>query len=220
MKSEKERKCLMKKDIVFIKDNSFVYKDNEYGFYEFLDKNMKFKNLKAVVLGEELYIKNILIKSKYFELEKYIANEIKNIFSQNGEILYDYEKSKNKNSVYIYSIRGKEKVEKLCSRTVFLEVTPLQFIIRKTLKNIFKNKCKDYMSLIKFDNKYYFIKCSNDVFIDNYVSKDLEKVCQYIDSKYEKEIIIIDNKCFLDEYSLEKLEIIKKDIVGAINENL
>ena len=34
----------MKKDIVFIKDNSFVYKDNEYGFYEFLDKNMKFKN--------------------------------------------------------------------------------------------------------------------------------------------------------------------------------
>ncbi|MDU4752292.1 MAG: hypothetical protein E6X86_14850, partial [Clostridium butyricum] len=135
----------MKKDIVFIKDNSFVYKDNEYGFYEFLDKNMKFKNLKAVVLGEELYIKNILIKSKYFELEKYIANEIKNIFSQNGEILYDYEKSKNKNSVYIYSIRGKEKVEKLCSRTVFLEVTPLQFIIRKTLKNILKNKCKDYM---------------------------------------------------------------------------
>ena len=56
----------MKKDIVFIKDNSFVYKDNEYGFYELLDKNMKFKNLKAVVLGEELYIKSILIKSKYF----------------------------------------------------------------------------------------------------------------------------------------------------------
>ncbi|WP_455797760.1 hypothetical protein [Clostridium butyricum] len=121
----------MKKDIVFIKDNSFVYKDNEYGFYELLDKNMKFKNLKAVVLGEELYIKSILIKSKYFELEKYIANEIKNIFSQNGEILYDYEKSENTNSVYIYSIRERKKWRSYAVTQFFLKLHHYSLLLER-----------------------------------------------------------------------------------------
>lgn len=211
----------MKKNIVFVKNNSFIYKDIEYGFYELAERNMKFRNLKVVILEEELYIKSVLIKSRFFKLERCISDEIKNVLSQSREILYDYEKNNKEKSVYIYSIRGKENVEKLCSQSNSLEVIPIQFIIRKALKNVLKKyKFKDYMSLIKLHNKYYFIRCVSELFDDNYVSENLENICNYINSKYEKEIIIIDNNCYINEYYFEKMEIIKKDIMGAINEIL
>lgn len=211
----------MKKNIVFVKNNSFIYKDIEYGFYELAERNMKFRNLKVVILEEELYIKSVLIKSRCFKLERCISDEIKNVLSQSREILYDYEKNNKEKSVYIYSIRGKENVEKLCSQSVSLEVIPIQFVIRKALKSILKkNKLKDYMSIVKLHNKYYFIRCINDIFNDNYVSENLEKICDHINSKYKKETVIIDYNCYVNEYYLKEMEIIKKDIMGAINEIL
>ena len=47
----------MKEGVVFVKENSFIYKDSAYLYDEISEKNMIFKRLKAVILEEKLYIK-------------------------------------------------------------------------------------------------------------------------------------------------------------------
>lgn len=215
-----DRSDSLKKDIVFMKENSFVYNNNEYVFDEILEKHMLFKKLEVIILEEMLYIKNIPVKFHFVNLEKYILDKIRYIFPQNGEILYDYERDNNKNLIYIYSVKGKDKVEKLSHESTFLEVIPIQFIMRKILNKILRNKNESFMALMQFDNNYYFIKCRSGVFVDNYVSENIMKIYDYFNEKNLEGKIIVDKVCSYDEYCLSKLEIIKMDIVGLIYENL
>ena len=210
----------MKEGVVFVKENSFIYKDSEYIYDEISEKNMIFKRLKAVILEEMLYIKTIQLLLHGGSMEKYITDKIIEIFPQNGEILYDYEKQLNCNLVYVYSVKGKQRVEKLCSQSKYLEVIPIQFIIRKALKKVLNNKTEAYMAVAMFENSYYFIECSNGVFVDNLASKSVEEIYKHINGKCSEGKIFIDESCFINEYSLKKMEIIKMDIVGLINEVL
>lgn len=210
----------MKKNIIFLKENSFDYENHEYGFNEIEEKSMYFKNLKVIILEESLYIKNISLKFRFGNLEKYIEKKIADIFPQDGKILYDYEKNHDNNCVYIYAVRGKDKIEKLCSESVSLEVIPIQFVIKKILNIVLRKKYEDIMALIQFEKTYYFIKCANGALIDNYVSENIKKIYDYLNEKDFKGKIVVDKICSCDEYYLNKLEIIKKDIVGLIYENL
>ena len=210
----------MKKDIIFLKEFSFNYVNDEYGFDEIEKRYMFFKNLKVIILEESIYIKAIPLQYRFGNLEKYIENKIVEIFPQDGKILYDYEKSNEKNCVYIYAIRGKDKIEKLCSESVSLEVLPIQFIIKDILNIILRKKEIDVMALVKLDDIYYFIKCSNGLLIDNYVSEDILKIYDYLDEKNFQGKIIVDKKCSVDEYFLRNLEIIEKDILELIYEKL
>lgn len=206
----------MKKDIVFVKDNSFYYQDNEYDFYEILEKNMCFRKLKVIILEEEIYIKKIESRFYFGDSEKYILSKIEEIFPQNNQILYDYERSKNKKSIYIYSIKGKDKVEKLCCECEVLDVIPIQFIMRKILIK----KYGDFMALAEYDSKYYYINCSEGVFIDNYVADKIEEIYDYLNKRKLAGRLIVDKRCSYDEYYLRSLEIIKLDFVGLIYEKL
>ncbi|WP_294156658.1 hypothetical protein [uncultured Clostridium sp.] len=206
----------MKSDIVFIKDSSFYYKDNEYDFYEILEKNMSFKKLKIIILEEELYIKEVEIKSHFGDLEKNILKKIEEIFPKNDQILYHYEKCKNKKSIYIYSVKGREKVEKLCCECEVLTVVPIQFIMRKILNK----KYAEFKALAEYDSKYYYINCSEDVFIDNYTADNIEEVYDYFNKKNLIGKIIVDEKCSCDEYYLKNLEIIKLNFLRLIYEDL
>ncbi len=210
----------MRERIVFVKENSFIYKNSEYIYDEISENNMIFKRLKAVILEEVLYIKTIQILLHIGSMEKYIKDKIIEIFPQSGEVLYDYEKKSNCNLVYVYSVKGKQRVEKLCSESKYLEVIPVQFIIRKALIKALHNKNEAYMAVAIFENRYYFIQCSNGVFVDNLVSTSLEEIYEHINEKCWKGKVFMDQSCHINEYSLENMEIIKMDIVGLINEVL
>ena len=167
-----------------------------------------------------LYIKSFPIKLKNSDLEKYIFNKITDIFPENGEILYDYEKNYNKDYIYIYSIKGREKIERLCRESTLLEITPIQFIIREYLNKILNTKKEDYRVVTHLYNKYYFIECNNGVFVDNYITNNYIELQEYLKHKNIKGKIFADKDCYLDEYFLDKVEIIKMNIVGSINEKL
>lgn len=210
----------MKKNIIFLKECSFNYENCEYGFDEIKEKSMFFKNLKVIILEESIYIKSVPIKYRFVNFEKYIEKKIVNILPQDGRILYDYEESHDKKFVYIYVVRGKDKIEKLCSESRFLEVLPIQFVIKSILDIQLRKKYKNIMALMQWEKTYYFIKCSNGVLTDNYVSEDISKIYEYLNERNFEGEIVVDKKCSCDEYYLRKLEIIKKDIVELIYEKI
>ena len=76
------------------------------------------------------------------------------------------------------------------------------------------------MALAEYDSKYYYINCSGDVFIDNYVTDRIEKIYEYLNTKELTGNIIVDERCRCDEYCLKNLGIIKLDFVGMIYESL
>lgn len=210
----------MKKSTVYVKNYSLIYENNEYTFEEILEKNIIFKYIKIVILEEMLYIKSFPIKLKINDLEKYIFNKITDIFPENGEILYDYEKNYNKDYIYIYSIKGREKIERLCRESTLLEIVPIQFVIREYLNKVLNTKKEDYMVVTQLYNKYYFIECNNGVFVDNYVTSNHIELHEYLKQKNIKGKIFVDKDCNFDEYYLNKVEIIKMNIVGLINEKV
>ena len=207
----------MKKSVIFMKNHSLIYDNKEYALDEIMEGHMISKYLKIIILEEMLYIKTISLKSKIKNLEEYISNKITEIFPENNEILYDYEKNYNKNFVHIYSIKGRDKMEKLCRECVGLEIIPMQFVIRDSLKKILDIKKESYMAFTKFDDRYYFIECSNGAFVDNYVADECMKVQKYLKNKNLYGKLFIDKKCYLDEYFLNKAEIIQMDFVGLLN---
>ena len=104
----------MKKTTIIMKPYSFIYSGNEYDFYG-LNEVVNFQNthLKIIILEEQLYIKIFKIKRDINKISSFIQDKINNIFPQNGEILYDYEKLNSEGVISIYSIKGKKKIEKL-----------------------------------------------------------------------------------------------------------
>lgn len=210
----------MKKSIVYVKKFSFIYENNEYTFDDVLNKHMIFKYLKIVILEEILYIKNSSIKSKINDFEKYALHKIKDIFPENNEILYDYERSYNNDSIYIYSIKGREKIEFLCKDAISLQIIPVQFIIRDFINKKFCSRKENYMAAVKLYGRYYFIECSNGVFIDNYITDNFTNMNQYLKCKKLQGKMYIDMDLCFDEYLHDRLDIIKIDIARLINEKI
>ncbi|MGN0143927.1 MAG: hypothetical protein ACI398_03020 [Clostridium sp.] len=210
----------MKKSVVYLKNFSFIYENNEYTFDDVLKKQMIFKNLKIIILEEMLYIKSFLIESKINNLEDYVLNKISEIFPENNEILYDYERTRDKNSIYVYSIKGREKIESLCEKSISLQVIPVQFIIRDYINKKLYGIKEKYIAIAKIYDRYYFIEYDNGVFVDNYISENITDLQEYLRSKDFNGKIYMDEKIYLDEYMNKKLKIIKIDIARLINEKV
>ena len=210
----------MKKSVVYVKDFSFIYENNEYTFDEILKKHMVFKNLKIIILEEMLYIKSFFIESKIKDIEGYVLNKIEEIFPENDEILYSYESSQKKDSIYIYSIKGREKVERLCEKATSLQVIPIQFMIRDCINKKINSKKERFIAIAELYDRFYFIESDNGVFIDNYISDSITDFQEYLKEKDFNGKIYLDEKLNFDEYMQGKTEIIKIDIARLVNEKV
>lgn len=210
----------MKKSVIYVKDFSFIYENNEYTFDEILKKHMFFKNLKIIILEEMLYIKSFFIESKMKDIEGYVLNKIEEIFPQNDEILYSYESSPKKDSIYIYSIKGREKVERLCEKATSLQVIPIQFMLRDCINKKTNSKKEGFIAIAELYDRFYFIESENGVFIDNYISDSIIDFQEYLKEKVIHRKIYMDEKLNIDEYIQGKTEIIKIDIARLVNEKV
>ena len=119
----------MKKSIVIIKKNLFIYNGEEYDFDKVNEMNNLLKsNLKIIILEEELYVKQFKSEIKRNKIYDFIDYKISNDFPQNGDILYDFEK--NNNIIAIYYIKGAKRIEKISEIAKNIEVKPIQFIVK------------------------------------------------------------------------------------------
>ena len=208
----------MKKSIILIKKNLFIYNGEEYDFDKVNEINNLLKsNLKIVMLEEELYVKQFKSELKRNKMYEFIDYKINNDFPQNGDILYDFEK--NNNIISIYYIKGAKRIEKISQAAKYIEVKPIQFVIKDVMMKILKTNIFNCKVLIRFNEYYYYISFKEGLFYYGLVEKDKEIVLDKINQNDDFGEIYVDNS--LCNLSLaNKFKIIKMNIGELINEKI
>jgi len=208
----------MKKSIVIIKKNLFIYNGEEYDFDKVNDiDNLVKSNVKVVILEEELYVKQFKSEIKENKMREFIDYKISNDFPQNGDVLYDFEK--NNNIIAIYYLKGAKRIEKITEMAKNIEVKPIQFIIKDVMKKILKTNIFNCKVIIKLTGYYYYISFKEGLFYYGLVEKDKEIVLDKISGNDDFGEIYVDNS--LCDLSLtNKFKIIKMNIGELINEKI
>jgi len=208
----------MKKSIVIIKKNLFIYNGEEYDFDKVNEMNNLLKsNLKIIILEEELYVKQFKNEIKRNKMYDFIDYKINNDFPQNGDILYDFEK--NNNIIAIYYIKGAKRIEKISEIAKNIEVKPIQFIVKDVMMKILKTNIFNCKVIIKLNEYYYYISFKEGLFYYGLVEKDKEIVLDKISQNDDFGEIYVDNS--LCDLSLtNKFKIIKMNIGELINEKI
>ena len=208
----------MKKSIVIIKKNLFIYNGEEYDFDKVNEMNNLLKsNLKIIILEEELYVKQFKSEIKRNKMYDFIDYKINNDFPQNGDILYDFEK--NNNIIAIYYIKGAKRIEKISEIAKNIEVKPIQFIVKDVMMKILKTNIFNCKVIIKLNEYYYYISFKEGLFYYGLVEKDKEIVLDKISQNDDFGEIYVDNS--LCDLSLtNKFKIIKMNIGEIMYEKI
>ena len=208
----------MKKSIVIIKRNLFIYNGEEYDFDKVNEMNNLLKsNLKIIILEEELYVKQFKSEIKRNKMYDFIDYKINNDFPQNGDVLYDFEK--NNNIIAIYYIKGAKRIEKISEIAKNIEVKPIQFIVKDVMKKILKTNIFNCKVIIKLNEYYYYISFKEGLFYYGLVEKDKEIVLNKISQNDDFGEIYVDNSLY-DLSLTNKFKIIKINIGELINEKI
>ena len=208
----------MKKSIVIIKKNSFMYNEEEYDFDKVDDMNNLLKsNIKIVILEEELYVKQFESDLKRNKVYDFIDYKINNDFPQNGDVLYDFER--NSNLISIYYIKGAKRIEKISEKAKNIEVKPIQIIVKEVMMKILKNNIFNCKVLIKFNEHYYYISFKEGLFYYNYIEKDKEIILDKIVQNDDFGEIYVDTSLG-DLSRADKFKIIKINIGELIYEKI
>lgn len=211
----------MKKSIIIIKKNSFIYNEEEYDFNKVDDiLHLLKSNLKIIILEEDLYIKQFTNKIKKRKIYEFVDYKINNDFPQNGDILYDYEFKKKNNIICIYSIRGAKRIEKLSDTAKNIEIKPIQFVVKDLMMKFLKNDVFTCEVLIKFNECYYYISFKDGLFFYGFVEKDINFVFNKIINNNSLREIYVDNSIGDCSHLTNKIKIIKMNIGELINEKI
>ncbi|MDO5516898.1 MAG: hypothetical protein Q4F66_05040 [Clostridium sp.] len=210
----------MKKVTIIMKPYSFLYNNSEYDFYGLNEAvNLINKHIKIVILEEQLFIKIFEIKKDIKKMSAFIQDKINNIFPQNGEILYDYEKNNSDNLLAIYSVKGKKKIEKLSMNAKELEVVPIQFVIKDEFLKIFKNKKLTCSVIFRVEDSFYYIYIKNGLLYENYICGDLNGILQRVPEEGGYDVYIDSNIAYENTHK-DKIKFIEINMEGLIYEKL
>lgn len=216
----------MKKTIILLKSNYIINNDNEYDFFELDEVKKTFsQNIKVIILDEELYIKSFKYNNRFLNVPKFVEEKINEFFPQNGDILYDYEDDKLKSMLYLYSVKSGEHVRKICENIKEIEILPIQYIIRDTIKDISKKRKITCVSIVKIKEKFYLIYLKNGVIEMNTLFDNCNSIIRKISEIENVGIIYIDDNIngYIDEMKLKYLKnfkIIKTNIGEKIYERI
>ncbi|OOM80027.1 hypothetical protein [Clostridium sp. BL-8] len=206
----------MKKSIILINKSSFVFNNKEYNFDRINEIVDLFKpRLKIVILEENLYVKQFNDKVKKHRMYEFVNNKINNNFPQTGDLLYDFEKKNN--IIVIYSIKGAKRVEKLSVASSFLEIKPIQFIIKEVMQKILKRNNFNADVVVKLNEFYYFTSFKKGLFNYGFVNDNEKLILNEINDSEE---IYMDNNVFDIFSSKNKVKIIKLNVGDLINEKI
>jgi hypothetical protein len=209
----------MKKAIIFVNRNNFIYNKEKYSFDKLNEvKRVIKKDIKIVILEEELCLKKFDNNAKRFQLTKFVDSLIEKEFPQNGDILYDYEKKNN--VIVIYYIRGAKRIERLAEGAKKIEVKPIQLIIKEVMRKELKANNNSGRVLIKINEYYYYIYFEAGIFDHCKVKENKASIINEIyDDINGKEIFV--DKSAIDVLPVnDNLKIIEIDIGSLINETI
>ena len=211
----------MRKVKILVKQHSYLYKNDEYDFYKLSDTiNLYNSKMKIIILEEPLYIKIFKINKNIRKISEFIQDKIDNIFPQNGDILYDYEKLNSEGVISIYSIKGKRKIEKLITNAKDIQVVPIQFFMREVMMKKMKNKKLTCGVIFQIDKNYYYVYIKKGLIADNYISGNLDEIIDKINAQQIESQVYIDD-CISDiNIHKSHIKFIKINIKEQMHEKL
>lgn len=209
----------MKKAIIFVNRNNFIYNKEKYSFDKLNEvQRVLKKDIKIVILEEELCLKKFDNNAKKFQLEKFVDSLIEKEFPQNGDILYDYEKKNN--VIVIYYIRGAKRIERLAEGAKRIEVKPIQLIIKDVMRKELKANDNSGRVLIKINEYFYYISFEAGIFDHCKVKENKASIINEIYDDINGKEIFVDKSAIDALPANDNLKIIEIDIGSLINETI
>ena len=201
----------MKKSVLIMKKQAFIYKDKEYLFEQFEEiEKLISKNREFIIIEEELYSRHFTENIKKAHIYEYVEFKLNKEFHKNEDILYHYDYDKKNGLVSIYSIKGGKRLEILSKGSSNIKVIPVQFIIKDIIVNLLGKNALNSNCIVYFYGFYYYIELVNGKFnrafveneLDNLINRinNFDSLCEnkesifYIDKNIKnKDIITFDN---------------------------
>ncbi|AOR23922.1 hypothetical protein [Clostridium taeniosporum] len=173
----------MKKSILIVKKNSFIYKQKEYLFEQFEEvEKLMSKNREFIIVEEELYSKHFTENIKKSHIYAYIEYKLSKEFHKNNDILYHYQYDRKKSLISIYSIKGGNRLEALSKGSNNIEVIPIQFLIKEIITEILEKNKSDFSCIVYFYGFYYYLELEDNNFHRTFVENDLDILINRINS--------------------------------------
>ena len=180
----------MKRNIFFLKSDRVIYNNQSYNIDSLIEDVKLPKQMVIYILEEDLFINEYLFDSR-INIKQDVDKFIHNIFGVNKDYLFDYKVDFKNKIANIYTIKGGNRVNKICRNVSDLKVIPVQFeILRKVKRRIID---KNYELIYLYEGCYYFLKVDNNNLKKSVVKYSLEDVKNLIDVDCEN-LIYIDSK--------------------------
>ncbi|MBW6410932.1 hypothetical protein [Clostridium weizhouense] len=205
---------VIRKSVLTINKQSFIYKRKEYLFNEFRDvKNLLSKNREFIIMEEELYARHFNESIRGKHIYEFIETKLNNEFHKNDDILYHYEYDKNRKIVSIYSIKGGKRLEILSEEANNILIKPIQFILKDIMIELFKEKDLNLKFIILIDEIYYYISLKQGKVYETFVEKEIQPLLNRL-KNIELKLILNEEK------SLGYLNKKISDFYRKINNNI
>jgi len=199
-----------------VRERSLIYKGKIYDYVDFL-KNSTFPRKRfLVILDENLYINKVNIKEEKRANEQTVSKIIKESFGNCDDFLFNYEIMNDKQTLYIYGIKGGIKVARLCKGARDVKVIPVQIWVADKLKD--KIKEKSWQCIFKYQKVYYFFSILEDFIEVAFAQEDINLFNNKFQKLVNKEVLFLDNT--INELDIKGMENFKYiEVGGILNEN-
>lgn len=148
----------LSKDIIKVNGNTFIYKDEEYDYSDFLKISRYIKKPVFIILNQDIYVRKIKVNSK--KIDEDTINKIKELeFGKEEDFLIDYEVGENKEYIYMYALREGEKISKLSKYSKELKVIPIQVQYKKKFEKLIHKK--SYQCIFYYLDVFYYLNVEN-----------------------------------------------------------
>lgn len=180
---------IMNKNIIFLNKNEFIYKNNNLELSE-VNKVIKQKHRMIVILGENIYIKQVYVKKKK-EIEEKLE-EMLDEFKDSDDYLFHHEYNKKQKRLKIYAIGGGINTNKLCHKAKHLEIIPFQMFIKNKISNLIK--LKDYNCIFYYYNNFYYMSVIDNKIEKGFVNNNIKSFTEEINKIGNNSIVYLDRK--------------------------
>lgn len=173
----------MKSTILLSKDE--VICNHKFTSYNEVNLGMFSKKQKLIILDEELYTRRIDSGS-----EEEINHNIKKLFGENNDFVYDYFSFNKKRETIVYAIRGLSNIMNICEKAYSVEVEPIQLIVVNNLKS----KYHKFNLIFTYNNNYYYTSYNGKYITSTIVEPEANIFMKRVQEVIDKNIVVIDRR--------------------------
>ncbi|NFG59529.1 hypothetical protein FC778_12625 [Clostridium botulinum] len=200
----------MKKSVLIMKKQGFIYRDKEYVFEQFEEiEKLISTNREFIIIEEELYSRHFNENIKKSHIYEYIEFKLNKEFHKNDDILYHYEYDKKNSLISIYSVNGGKRLDVLSKGSKNIKVIPIQFIIKDVIIDSLGKEALNSNCIVYFQGFYYYVELVNGKFNRAFVENEIDILINRINN-FE---ILAENKesIFYIDKNIKNKEIITLD---------